>query len=240
MLSEKQEKFCLCVALYGMPMAMAAREAGYKVRTTKEYTTVGKRLIDNRWIASRISELRESFVDVDAVRRSVILEHMQSRMFRVTDYVYSVADVTDNGVPYNRLVVKPYEEWDYIGKMMCIGFDRNGIPIFRSHENATKELCRIFGFYKDNGVSTVEDTAGVLANAGLVPSGVEANCCCSVADCDDELFDGSGFDRSLGVCDEFQTDECVDDDFYSDEVPRLIADENASDASDAFSDMRGE
>lgn len=214
MLTDRQEKFCKLIALYGFSPADAAKEAGYQGNGKTAYCNIGRRLIDNPHISSKIAELRESYFDIDAVRRSIILRHMQTLNFKVTDYVHHLQDVNDNGNTFYRLIVKPYDEWDEVGKRMCIGFDKNNIPIFRSCQDATKELCKIFGVYKDNIVVKEEDTSSVLSSAGLTPSFQEAmnTFVEPVAE-----FDGSDFDKELGVADEEDTpdeDEDDDDDFY--------------------------
>lgn len=170
MLTELQEKFCQLVALYGYNMAEAAKKAGYRAPNSSSYYSVGKRLIDKKQISDRIAEIRSQLFDTDAVRRSIILDHMQTRYFKVTDYIHHERYVTDTGEVRYRVIVKPYDEWDETAKRMCLGFDKNGIPIFRNLCDADKELCRIFGLYKENQVREEEDTSSVLASAGLTPS----------------------------------------------------------------------
>ncbi len=223
MLTDRQEKFCQLIALYGFTPSDAAKEAGYVGNGKSAYCSIGKRLIDNIHISSRIAEIRESCFDVDLVRKSIILGHMQSRSFKITDYVHHELTLNDNGNPFYRLVVKPYDEWDEIAKRMCVGFDKNNIPIFKSSQDATKELCKIFGIYKENSIAKEEDTSSVLAGAGLAPSYVEPGS--QNNDYEEEEFDGNSLDKELGVSSDNNdvinemddTDVDVFDDYYGED-----------------------
>lgn len=196
MLTKKQERFCELVALYGLNPAQAAKAAGYACINGSGYGTIGRRLVDSIQISSRIAEIRDSLLNPESVRQQLILGHHQTRRFKVSDYVHSVQDVNANGVVFNRIVVKPYEEWDEFAKSLCVGFDRYGIPIFKNKEKADNELARLLGLYKDVTPYQEEDTSAVLAGAGLFPSGIDIE-----DDADEELpegdWDGVSFDKEL-------------------------------------------
>ena len=219
MLTDLQSKFCLMVALYGLDLADAAREAGYVGKSRAEFYAIGKRLADKLPIAQRIIELKETCFNPEDVRRSIILELMQTRQFCVTDILQPYSTVDENGNPFIYVKMKPFEQWSLAAKKMCIGFDKKtNLPLFRNGADATKELCRIFGFYKDNMETREEDTASVLAAAGLVPSYQEPQT--QQMGIQDD-FDGSKFD--MEVCprivdkefDEREVDE-PEDEFWQD------------------------
>lgn len=231
-LSERQEKFCKMVALYGLSLADAAKQAGYVGTCVSVYGSIGRRLCDNIHIASRIAELREEYFDVDLVRRSVVLRHMQAMDFKVTDIVHHKLEKSPTGRYFYRLIVKPYEDWDEVAKRMCIGFDKNNIPIFRNGCDAAKELARIFGLYKDNMIVHEQDTSGVLEGAGLTPSYTPVGKPKGYQDAD---FDGDAFDTGFETCEDpatyrAQQQKQFEDAFYE-VMARCQADDDAEDIS---------
>ena len=190
-LTDQQQEFCRLVAIYGVAPWQAAKEAGYQGKGREVFYRIGNRLMNNVHISARIAEIRDEYFDVEKVRRSIILEHQLTRMYDPTRVVHPVTEYNDLGVPFERIKVKDFSEWTAEDRMMCVGFDKMNRPIFKSKENATKELSRIFGLYKDNAVRDEEDTAGALAGAGLTPSfGVG-----SQAPDDEDDFDGAAFDE---------------------------------------------
>lgn len=213
MITEMQEKFCQYVGLYGFSPADAAKEAGYAGVDRTAFANIGRRLISNIHLSTRIAEIRENSFDVDKVRKSIILEHQATRFFRITDVMYPVTEKDDNGNEFTRIKVKPIEEWTEIARRMCVGFDKYNRPIFKSEEDAVKELTRIFGLYKDNQIKVEEDTSSVLSSAGLTPSFVEDN---GISRSVSDDFDGAELDKEIGVAEEssgYTEDELLSGDF---------------------------
>lgn len=198
-LSERQEEFCKLVAIYGVEPWQAAKEVGYKGHCRAVYMNVANRLLKDVHISNRIDELRDELFDLERVRRSIILEHQLTRMFNITEVMYPVVSYDESGEEYTRIVVRPMEDWPRDARRLCVGFDKFNRPIFKSKENATKELTRIFGLYKDNAVKDEEDTDNVLASSGLTPSGEPAGAGVDTTGSDEDEFDPDAFDNELGV-----------------------------------------
>lgn len=198
-LSERQEEFCRLIAIYGVEPWQAAKECGYAGHCRAAYMKIANRLLLDLHISNRIDEIRDEFFDLEKVRRSIILEHQLTRMFDITKVMYPTVAYDENGDEYTRVVVRPMEDWPRDARRLCVGFDKFNRPIFKSKENATKELTRIFGLYKDNAVKDEEDTDSVLSSSGLVPSGTPACVGVDTSEPEEEEFDPEAFDSELGV-----------------------------------------
>lgn len=192
-LTEMQEKFCENVAKYGYYPVDAARKAGYSGSCRAIYHNIANRLLSNVHIRTRIAEIRDEYFDIEKVRASIIREHQLTRVFDRTLVEDIVEEFDDYGRSFTRIKVKPLEEWPQFARTLLIGWDRYNRPIFKNPENATKELTRIFGLYKDNAVREEEDTSSVLESAGLpADSGVD-----DAIDEAFEEFDAEELDREL-------------------------------------------
>ena len=79
--------------------------------------------------------------------------------------MYSVAYTDENGIRRFRVEVKPVSEWTAEQRKAVVGFDKNGLPIFKNKEKATQELSRLFGLYKDNTVVIEQDLDSIYDDA---------------------------------------------------------------------------
>lgn len=213
--TDKQEKFCELVAMYGFRPSDAVVEAGYSCYNNAKKHDIAYRLMNDVHISSHIAEIREKVFDPDAIRRSVILEHLLTRSFDLSRVIENRTEVNDAGIEFTRVIVKPTSEWPWEARQLFTGhYDKFNRPIFKGKTEATKELSRIFGLYKDNVMREEEDTAGVLSSAGLTPSvGIEY----AVDKEPDDGFDGSALDAEfLGVV-EKPAEEEADDDYDVDD-----------------------
>lgn len=178
MLTEQQLKFCKYISLYEYTPQQAFFAAGYTVDKKRYLTDRIVTLLQNPQISAKIDELRSKYLDVDKVRTDIILEHQKTRDFDLSEIIQPVGYLDGEGVQRYRLEVKPIADWSPIARQNLIGFDKNNIPIFRNKEAATKELSRIFGLYKDNMVTDVQDLSSIYNDALGIESddsGVDTN-----------------------------------------------------------------
>lgn len=209
-----QERFCRYVAQNGYSIVEAVKAAGYAPAGNGSYSHVASRLANNNAIASRIQQLREELYDPEVIKRELIRTDLLAHNFNITDYVEVVEDIREDGTPYMRKrLVKPIREWDAFALSNVCGYDKTGIPVFRDKVDASKELKRVHGFYKDNIVTLQQDTFNVLAGAGLTPSVGDDSMSDVNNDYDD--FDGDAFDNALKL-------EVEDNDFNK--VKKLMRD----------------
>lgn len=165
MLTEQQQKFCKRIALYEDTPIQAFINAGYEV---KQYRYIKDRvmtLLGNKAISDEIDRLRNKYLGLEEVRKDIILEHQQTRDLDITEILSPVPYTDADGIKRYRVEIKPIAEWSYDLRKACTGFDKNGVPIFRNKEAATKELSRLFGLYKDNTVVVEQDLDGILKDA---------------------------------------------------------------------------
>lgn len=165
MLTEQQQKFCKRIALYEDTPIQAFINAGYEV---KQYRYIKDRvltLLGNKNISDEIDRLRKKYLSLEDVRKDIILEHQQTRDLDITEILSPVPYTDQDGIKRYRVEIKPIAEWSYELRKACTGFDKNGVPIFRNKETATKELSRLFGLYKDNTVVVEQDLDGILKDA---------------------------------------------------------------------------
>lgn len=164
MLTPQQQTFCKNIALYEMTPYEAFKNAGYAGEPSKVKGKI-RMLMCNPIISGEIDRLRKKYLDIDEVRRDIILEHNKTRELDITSVCYPVQYYDDFGNIQTRLEVKPIADWSPELRRACTGFDKNGVPQFRSKDGATKELSRIFGLYKDNQIIVTQDLDGIYADA---------------------------------------------------------------------------
>lgn len=171
MLSYKQERFARYVAVYGYSITEAAKAAGYSSAGNNSYSHIACRLANDNAVATRIGQLRDELFDPEAIFKDVVRTDRIALSFNVADYIEVIEDVKETGEPFlRRRLKKPMSQWDSFALSNVIGYDRAGLPIFRDKEDASKELKRVFGFYKDNTAVVEQDTVGILEGAGLSAS----------------------------------------------------------------------
>lgn len=152
-LNDRQKHFCKCIALYEMTPFEAYIAAGYTVSKRKIDTQSHVfQLLSSKIISDEIDRLRNHYLDLDSVRRDIILEHQRTREMDICDVCKPVSYIDDFGNTQTRLEVLPVSEWSPELRKACTGFDKYGVPQFKQKESATKELSRMFGLYKDNAV----------------------------------------------------------------------------------------
>lgn len=169
-LSERQEKFCQYYVLDGLSATESAKKSGYKCRSMQGYANQGYKLLDNTLVNERILELRNKQLDSDVVQSSIIKKYNTIKNFDYTQYSYPEEHTTDTGKKYTVLKIKPVSEWDDVAKELFLRWGRDNQPIFMDKENALKELCRIYGFYKDTTTNSIQDSDSVMRSAGLTPT----------------------------------------------------------------------
>lgn len=206
MLTEKQERFARYVAVYGYSITDAAKAAGYSAAGKNSYSHIAYRLANDDVIATRIGQLRDELFDRDSIFKDVVRTDRIALSFNVTDYIEVVEDFKETGEPFlRRRLKKKMSEWDSFALSNVVGYDKFGFPIFRSKEDASKELKRVFGFYKDNTEVVEQDTVGVLESAGLSPSTKPV---VKVDDFFNDSFDGDKFDDRLELeCEDIEAQE---------------------------------
>lgn len=165
MLTEQQLKFCKNIALYEMSPIEAFINAGYESKTNSRIPKRVQILLSNKAISDEIDRLRCKYLDLDEVRKDIILEHHKTRDLDIASIVYPVPYVDKDGVKRFRLEIKPVAEWTLEQRRALVGYDKNGIPQFRNKEQASKELARLFGLYKDNTVVVEQDLDSIYADA---------------------------------------------------------------------------
>lgn len=173
MLTQQQIKFCKYIALYEMQPYDAFVNAGYEVKQKRYIHERVVTLLNNKQISDYIDMLRRKYLDLEYVRKDIILNHQKAIDFDLTT-VFSVVPYNDeNGVKRFRLDVKPVAEWSLEARQNLVGFDnKTGMPIFKDKEAAAKEISRIFGLYKDNTVVVEENFDDLYADALGESSGV--------------------------------------------------------------------
>lgn len=167
MLTEQQEQFCKNIALFEMQPYEAYLSAGYpKAKDINHHKYDGvTRLLNNKAICDEIDRLRNKYLDIESLKRDIILEHQKTRDLDITSVMHSVAYTDENGIRRFRVEVKPVSEWTVEQRKAVVGFDKNGLPIFKNKEKATQELSRLFGLYKDNTVVVEQDLDSIYDDA---------------------------------------------------------------------------
>ena len=139
MLTEQQQRIFKRIALYEDTPIQAFINAGYEV---KQYRYIKDRvmtLLGNKAISDEIDRLRNKYLGLEEVRKDIILEHQQTRDLDLTEILSPVPYTDPDGIKRYRVEIKPVAEWSYELRKACTGFDKNGVPIFRNKEAATKE-----------------------------------------------------------------------------------------------------
>lgn len=165
MLTEQQKRFCKRIALYEDTPIEAFKNAGYEVKQQRYIKDRVLTLLGNKNISDEIDRLRKKYTSIEDVRKDIILEHQQTRDIDITEILSPVPYTDQNGIKQYRVEIKPVSEWSYELRKACTGFDKNGVPVFRNKEAATKELSRIFGLYKDNTVVVEQDLDSIFKDA---------------------------------------------------------------------------
>lgn len=211
-LSKKQQLFCKYIVVYGLSPCEAVTAAGYTSSSHAEYSykwRIAKRLLKSEYIQAEIDRLSTEMRTPDAMKRRIIQYHYQALDFSPTDVIKPVRYNGTDGVERTRLDVLPLSEWSHAARVLCTGFDKNGYPVFRNTETSVKELSRIYGLYKDNGVKEQENLSELLKNSGLIPS---------MPDFDDD-DDDSGIDKLIESLDDDSSDGDIsvdDSDMHAD------------------------
>ena len=188
-----------------------ANAAGYSAAGNNSYSHIAYRLANDDAIATRIGQLRDELFDKEAIFKDVVRTDRIALSFNVADYIEVVEDFKETGEPFlRRRLKKPMSQWDSFALSNVVGFDKFGLPMFRSKEDASKELKRVFGFYKDNAEVVEQDTVGVLESAGLSPSTKPVD---KGEVLFNDSFDGDKFDARL---------ELENEDLEAQEIHRLM------------------
>lgn len=154
----------------GYTKANAAKYAGYSGANSSIFSAIAKRLLSCETIRERIMEIQTTMYDVDTVRKDIIGWYRSYDLFEFGSVVTPNPIIDTNGNPKVNYIVKKYENWTPLEKAMFKGVGKSGLPEFYDKVDGKKELCKIFGLYKENAISEEEDIDSVFAGAGVSPS----------------------------------------------------------------------
>lgn len=169
MLSREQELFCRYISM-GYSKSNSAKYAGYSGGNTSIFSSIAIRLLESKQIQERIMEIQTTMYDVDTTRRDIVGWYKAYDLFEFGSVVRPVPLLDADGNPIVKYQVKSYDMWSPLERALFKGIGKNGLPEFYDKVDAKKELCRIFGLYKENTLSVEEDIDSMFEGAGLNPS----------------------------------------------------------------------
>lgn len=169
MLSREQELFCRYISM-GYSKSNSAKYAGYSGGNTSIFSSIAIRLLESKQIQERIMEIQTTMYDVDTTRRDIVGWYKAYDLFEFGSVVRPVPLSDADGNPIVKYQVKNYDMWSPLERALFKGIGKNGLPEFYDKVDAKKELCRIFGLYKENTLSVEEDIDSMFEGAGLNPS----------------------------------------------------------------------